>query len=100
MPVECRTFPEISMQLWEGADQILAPNVITRVNFVMHLPAMPPCPVGPTSYLGFGLDFRHQYGPTVHMGPYALYEILPGEPDIQPIPTVNYWEEVLACSIP
>lgn len=100
MPVEYRTFPEISMQLWEGVDQVLPPNVVTPVTFALNLPEMPPCDVGPTSYLGFGLDFRHQYGPTVHMGPYALYEIDRGEKDIQPIPSVNYWDEVLACSVP
>lgn len=101
LPEGYATFPEIpTMQLWGGTDQILTPNTKVRVNFVFDLPALPPVQLGPDSYVGFGLDFLYQYGPCVHVGPHMLYEILPGEPDIQPIPEVPYWEETAALQVP
>lgn len=99
LPVEERTpFEEISMQLWSGEPQVLADGVVTRVNFAKDLPAMPSgVKIGPSSYLGFGLDFPTLGTPCVHMGPYAFYEVKEGEEDEQEIEEVPYYEEVVNC---
>jgi hypothetical protein len=99
LPVEHRTpFDEISMQLWSGEEQTLEAGVVTRVNFAKDLPDIPAgVEVGPDSYLGIGLDFPNTSCPTVHMGPYALYEVKAGEEDIQEIEEIPYWDEVMAC---
>lgn len=98
LAVEDRTpFPEISMQLWSGETQAVGTSP-TRINFTMDLPQIPAgVKVDSTSYLGLGLDFPSPVGPEIHMGPYALYEVKPGEQDIQPIEEIPYWDEVLQC---
>jgi hypothetical protein len=100
LPVEERTpFPEISMQLWSGNAHELVAGEITRVEFAKDLPQIPSgVSVGPTSYLGIGLDFADLYGNvTMHMGPYALYEVKGDAEDTQAIEEIPYWDEVLAC---
>lgn len=92
-------FEEISMQLWSGNQHVLTDGVVTRVNFAMDLPAMPVgVKIGPSSYLGFGLDFPGLGAPTIHIGPYAFYEVKAGEEDEQEIEEVPYWDEVIACT--
>lgn len=92
-------FSEISMQLWSGETQQVGPgNTPVKVNMTLDLPQIPDgVVVGPNSCLGVGLDFPDLFGPEIHVGPYALYEIAQGEQDVQPIEEVPYWEEISRC---
>lgn len=96
LPAQYRfPFPDTSMQLWSGSP-FSVPCTIGRCDFTMTLPGFPAgVDVTENSYLGIGLDFPGQYGPTLDIGPVQINE---GGP--QPFEEIPYWEEVAFATQP